>query len=755
MDRTPGRYNLHKLGWKQFEDLVIEINRTILGATVTPFRVGPDGGRDGFFKGQLEGEYSKLAPKAKSVTFQCKHTSSAEEGITPSLVSDEIPKVRVLAAAGDADLFIIFTNRRLGGANEQTIRSDFEAIPGVQRCCVFGEEWIESHIDGNYKLLRRVPRLFGIGDLSQIFSKGFSEQTQRLLDMMKGELATFVPTDSYRKAVEAMEDHGMVVLVGAAASGKTSIALNLCSTFCAEDKDLEVIKIDSADQFIQSWSARDHKKLFWIEDFLGETTLDDQRAKPWSRELMKLRTAWKDRNKFIFTSRDYVLKEAGSTLRAKTIEFFENCEVIVSVDDLSSEERRRILYNHIKLGDLTSDQKRALKTHLPMIADLPGFTPELARRLGSERFHKSLAYTPDALRKFIEQPVHFFTEVIHDLSVKQRAAIVQLLFSSNNLKDPITSVPVAIERAYGVTVADICQALTDLQGSLTKTSEIGGYTVWQVHHPSMIDAMHHLLRDVETMRALFVEAAPLDVVLRDCSTTKESHRVFVSKSLYPALFSRVLAAQPLDAASFLIRQNTEFLAHVMEVDPGALASIMGSAYEVQGEHLGIRLLMELEEKLAFRFEEGRRVLAQTASTAFWRDGCAEVLWIEDFENPLGVEAARSVVLDYHDMHERLYTRLMKKTQVGFSSRYEVEEFSDFYESFYDQLSAIAEKVISSDEYNEFSARIEKNVQYGRGEIEEHLKMHRYEDDWYERRSERSQVSSYTGPDYGIFSDVDE
>lgn len=43
------KYNLHQLGWKNFENLCGLIMQNVLGPTYTPFADGRDGGRDGFF----------------------------------------------------------------------------------------------------------------------------------------------------------------------------------------------------------------------------------------------------------------------------------------------------------------------------------------------------------------------------------------------------------------------------------------------------------------------------------------------------------------------------------------------------------------------------------------------------------------------------------------------------------------------------------------------------------------------------------
>lgn len=45
------KFDLHKLGWKAFEDLVGTVLRNTMGQSVQVFSDGADGGRDGAFLG--------------------------------------------------------------------------------------------------------------------------------------------------------------------------------------------------------------------------------------------------------------------------------------------------------------------------------------------------------------------------------------------------------------------------------------------------------------------------------------------------------------------------------------------------------------------------------------------------------------------------------------------------------------------------------------------------------------------------------
>lgn len=755
MDRLPGRYNLHRLGWKAFEDLVIEVNRTILGATVTPFRVGADEGRDGFFKGQLAGEYLRLAPGGQSVVVQCKHTSAVNDGLKLSDVVGEKRKIAQLAKNGECHIFALFSNRRVGAEDERIIRTEFESIAGVARCCVFGEEWIESHIDGNFRLLRRVPRLFGIGDLSQILSNNVSSQTRLILEEMKLEQAVFVPTPSYRDAVAAMEQHGLVVLVGPPASGKSAIALSLCMVLGAEDEDLEVLKIETAEQFTTTWSAEDTKKLFWVEDFFGETTLDDYRVKPWSSVFDKILVAHNAGNKFIFTCRDYILKDAHAQVRKKKLDMFEARSVFVRVDNLTTFEKERILYNHVKMGDLEFSAKRGLKKHLPAIASLSGFTPEIARRIGTARFHKNLSYDLRSLTKFVNEPVQLFSEVIHDLGTAEQAAIAYLLLSNNALADPVTTVPPQVQAAYGANVADVRHALETLRGSLTKLNILGNRRLWQVHHPSMIDAMHRNLRDHGAMLDLFVEGAPVNVILRDCSTVEAEHRLFVPEALYDRLLARVFEASPVDAATFFANQNDAFLRHVLAKRPDELARVMGDGFEFAGRHRGLLLLVQIRADLGEDFDPGRKALEHRLEDALWSYACIESIYSDEFANPLDMGIVRQHVMLYASRLEPLVHRLAEHAKSGSQSPSDADDMFSHIKLFRRGLEEVAKQLLSPDEYKKLARHV-STIFYG---VEDDLQT--YIGGWESYLEDQADDMRHgigepdVGAESGIFADVDK
>lgn len=621
--RVAGRYNLHRLGWSAFEDLCLQIMRVVLGETCTRFRAGSDRGRDGYFRGVVAGSLGFQSALSGAFVIQCKHTSSSRASLDVSILQKEFDKIRDIAARDPCN-YIVMTNRQVSAPTESGIRERIEAIAGVQRCLILGETWIEDVIDAHPRLLRLVPRLYGIGDLSQIVAFVIQEQTRAMLEDFAVELRTFVPTDSYRCAEKALYEHRLVVLVGPPASGKSAIAANLCMVSVAQDSKCRVLRIEKADQFTSTWSPSDASTVYWVDDVFGETTLDQVRLMEWAAALDKVEAARRRGARVILCTRDYILAAAIRKLKRSKSDMLIDARVVVNVTELASDEKEAILYNHVKHGDIGVTKKKQLKRHLPKLAGLPSFSPELARRLGSMRFHEKLSYEEWGLVRFFDDPVQHFRDVIHGLSAAEMAALSACLHSGNALVDPVHdgSVASAVLSCFGVSIQAVRDALEALEGSLVKRVRQATSQMWQLHHPSMIEALQVELAARSSQLVLYLQSAALHVILRDTTTivpVQGSRAVFIPDSTYEHVLPRFLAAEERDmegVAAFLTeRASAEFLSALDRASPGLLDSALALVPEPEGSERAAELAVRIHQD---GHMSGRRVsiLEQALREAF-------------------------------------------------------------------------------------------------------------------------------------------
>ena len=214
-------YDLHNLGWNSFQQLCLTISREVLGQTVQSFLNSGDGGRDGAFRGTWkQNGQEELAGR---FVIQCKFTSRTNYVLRPSDLADEVAKVKRLVAKRLCDSYVLMTNAGVSGTRDEEIEALFTNA-GVKHVVVLGSSWISQQIVENKRLRMLVPRVYGLGDLSQILDERAYTQAKAILESMREDLAKVVVTDAYQKAAEALDKHSFVLLIGEPAAGKTTIA---------------------------------------------------------------------------------------------------------------------------------------------------------------------------------------------------------------------------------------------------------------------------------------------------------------------------------------------------------------------------------------------------------------------------------------------------------------------------------------------------------------------------------------------------
>ncbi|WP_041929715.1 hypothetical protein [Methylibium petroleiphilum] len=214
-------YDLHRLGWNSFQQLCLTIAREVLAQSVKSFLDSNDGGRDGAFCGTWTP--TKNETMSGSFVIQCKFTSKPNALLAKEDIAAELPKIRRLTEKGLCDVYVLMTNAGVSGKQEERIAAELTSA-GAKNVLILGGTWITDQIRENTRLRTLVPRVYGLGDLSQILDERAYEQARAVLDSLREDLAKVVMTSAYRNAVDALDRHGFVLLIGEPAAGKTTIA---------------------------------------------------------------------------------------------------------------------------------------------------------------------------------------------------------------------------------------------------------------------------------------------------------------------------------------------------------------------------------------------------------------------------------------------------------------------------------------------------------------------------------------------------
>jgi hypothetical protein len=562
--------DLAPLGWKAFQDLCVAIAAEVLGRPVQIFLPARDGGRDGAFIGTWSGAPDD--PTAKS-TIQCKFTSKSHGNLTFSQLQPELNKVRRLVRRRLAHDYIIMSNAGISGEADAQICDAFRQA-GVRQCRVFGRDWIIAQLQERPRLRMMVPRVYGIGDLSQILDDRAYIQARYILSAMGDDLRCFVPTAAHRQAVNALTTHGFVLLLGDPASGKSTIAAIL-ALGALDEGGSGAIRISSSDQ-LERWNPNE-KQFLWVDDAFGSNQYDASKVDGWNVQLPLLRAAVRQGARIVFTSRNYIWEAARPELRISQFPLFKESQVIINVQELTPTERAQVLYNHVKLGGQPLAFRQRIKPLLSAVAGNNSFLPEIARRLGNPVFTKNLILSEQPVIDFVQHPVEFLKEILEGLDDPSRASIA-LIFLNGAPGVPSPLQPGedldTVIRLTGVSAPKISRALERLNGSLTLLVEHPEGRRWAFRHPTIADAFAGLVSSSPELVELYVRGAKLDRLLAEvvCDASEITRAtVRVPTWLYPIIQQR-LRGHPIDSA--LIRFLTN------RCDPAFLATYIHETHEI-------------------------------------------------------------------------------------------------------------------------------------------------------------------------------
>ena len=449
---------------------------------------------------------------------QCKFTSKADKHLKLADLKDELAKAERLATRGLSDCYFLFSNARLTGESEAKIREAFEAIPGIKRFSAFGCERISRIIRESARLRMLVPRIYGLGDLSQIFDERAYDQALEILSALGDDLAKFVITEAYERSAKALVEHGFVMLLGEPACGKSTIAAAL-AVGALDEWGCSTLKIRNADDFVAHSNPHEQKQFFWVDDAFGATQFDWSSGAGWNRVFPHIHAAIRRGAKVLFTSRDYVYRSARQILKESAFPLLRESQVVIQVERLSKGEREQILYNHIRLGRQSKEYKSRIKPYLPGVAAHHRFSPEIARRLGDPLFTRNLAIWKEALDEFVEEPLEFLCEIIRTLDAGSRSALASIFMRGGVLPSPVT-MSADEERAvalFGGSIADVKNALNALNESLVIQSLQAGNYVWKFKHPTIRDAFAALVAEDRELMDIYLTGTPVEKLFGEVS----------------------------------------------------------------------------------------------------------------------------------------------------------------------------------------------------------------------------------------------
>jgi hypothetical protein len=648
-------FQLYTLGWKAFQDLCLAVAQECLKRPIQRFLPSHDGGRDGAFVGTWTEDTD-----SGSSTIQCKFTSIPNSNLTLSHLADELVKIPALAAQGLVEDYILITNHPVSGVAAATIEQAF-VTAGAKRFRVLGNDWLISQIEESARLRMLVPRLYGIGDLSNILDERAYEQARMILSSMGDTLKKLVVTDAHRQSVSAINRHGVVLLLGAPAAGKSTIGASL-AVGAADLWGCLTVKPTSPDELRDRINPNE-RQFFWIDDAWGATQYQRSGMDAWNQVLPHVAAALKAGSKFLITSRTYIWMAAKNDLKVSALPALSKSNVTIHVEKLTADEKAQIAYNHLKFGDQDKAFRAEIKEFLPAVVSGENFLPESARRLGNRLLSGQLKKTQAGVSEFFEKPSDFLLETVRSLSPHNRAALALLFVSSGRVSSPIADGPEAqlAMEAFGVTLASLRSAVLELNETLSLHAQDQTGVYWQFKHPTIGEAIGRYVAENPELVELYLRGAKPESLMAEVvcpGITLPGALVVVPPTFYDLLVQRLSARPDSALRSFLTtRANREFAVQLLAARPDLLE------LDIQlSQHYRIAIDSKADflarmNKFGFLPEETRKLFTGELIKSVWERADASVLQYEYLrevltppEQSLMLSKVESLVLDQLEDH---------------------------------------------------------------------------------------------------------
>jgi hypothetical protein len=533
------KYDLHSLGWHSFQQLGLTVAREILGQTVESFLDSNDGGRDGAFVGIWTPQGCETL--SGRFVIQCKFTSKEEYNLRATDLSDEVEKAKRLVEEGRCDCYLLLTNAGLSGREAAKIEKLYKGV-GVKNVVLHGSTWICQQIHESKRLRMLVPRVYGLGDLGQILDERAYAQARVLLASLRDELSKIVVTGAYKRAAAALDQHGFVLLIGEPAAGKTTVA-SLLAMAALDQWNASTLKLDDPANVVDHWNPEEPSQFFWVDDAFGVSQYESDLVHGWNHRLAQIKAMLKKGAKIVMTSRDYIYNRARKDLKEGAFPMLLESQVVIDVRDLTPDEKRQILYNHLKLGRQPPKFRSDIKPLLEGVAAHPRFIPETARRLGDPVFTDGLVIESYSVGQFVLKQEQLLQEVLQGLDYDCKAALALIYMRNDGLESPIQpqeSESRALER-LGSSLGGCITALESLNGSLVQHTHAEGASIWRFKHPTIGDAFAALLVRNPELLEIYIQGSSTEDLMDQvtCGDVGLEKAVIIPRPLFPFVLRRL------------------------------------------------------------------------------------------------------------------------------------------------------------------------------------------------------------------------
>lgn len=341
-------FDIGRLNGQDFEALCRDLFEDILGIPLEIFPAGKDHGID----------LRHVTVDGHSTVVQCKHWSrSGRATLLDRIRKDERPRVEALRP----DRYLLATTVELTVAAKTTLLehlSPYVKTPGD----LYGIDQITEELRKRPRLVRRHFRLWmsGTAAMESVLHRNILIRSSDLLDELEECERTFVPTAAYDRAWDLLRAESVCLIAGIPGIGKTTIAKMLAKRYVDEGYELVEVSKD-VDELDNAW-LEETNQIFYYDDFLGQTTLENKLNKNEDSRLIKAmrRVRRTPGKRLVLTTREYILAQAKQRYEKLDGEQLNPFICTVELLQISDDIRAEILHNHLQHSTLSTDEKKQI-----------------------------------------------------------------------------------------------------------------------------------------------------------------------------------------------------------------------------------------------------------------------------------------------------------------------------------------------------------------------------------------------------------